>query len=50
MRELLNKYADVFTKASKPIAQNIKHKIGSLDPERPIPHRRLQRMGDKELK
>ena len=44
MHELINKYADAFTKPSKPIVQDIKHKIELLDPEKPIPHHRLKIM------
>ena len=44
MHELLNKYADVFTKPGKPVAREIKHKIELLDPAKPIPHHRLQIM------
>ena len=38
MRELVNKYANVFTKPSKPVAREIKHKTELLDPEKPIPY------------
>ena len=41
MRELLNKYADVFTKPGISIAKDIKHKIELLDPDKPITHHRL---------
>ena len=44
MPKLVNKYANVLTKPGKPVALDIKHKIKSLDPEKPIPHYRLQRM------
>ena len=50
MHELLNKFADVFTKPDKPVAWNIKHKIELLDPTKPIPHRRLPIMSERELK
>ena len=49
MRKLLNKYADVFTKLGQPVAQDIKHRIESLDPVKPIPHHRLQIMIEKEF-
>ena len=38
MRELVNKYADVFTKPRKPVARDIKHKIELLNPANPILH------------
>ena len=44
MYALLNKYADIFTKLSKPVARDIKHKIKLLDPAKPIPHHRLKKM------
>ena len=50
LSELLNKYADVFTKPGKPVARDIKHKIELLDPAKPIPYHRLQRMSEIELK
>ena len=46
MHELLNKYADIFTKPGKPVAQDIKHKIELLDPAKPIPHHRMQIMSE----
>ena len=49
MHELVNKYADVFTKPGKPVAQDIKHKIELLDPEKPIPHHRLQRISERKF-
>ena len=49
MCELVNKYADVFTKPGKPIAQDIKHKIELLDPAKPIPYHRLQRISEREF-
>ena len=42
MHELVNKYANVFTKPDKPVARDIKHKIMLLDPEKSIPHHSLQ--------
>ena len=33
MRELVYKYADVYTKPGKPVAYDIKHKIELLGPE-----------------
>ena len=38
MLKLVNKYADVFKKPGKPVAQNIKQKNELLGPEKPIPH------------
>ena len=38
MQELVIKYADVFTKLGKPVAQDTKHKIEFLNPAKPIPH------------
>ena len=49
MKELVNKYADVFSKPGKPVARDIKHKIDLLDPSKAIPHHRQQRMSEKEL-
>ena len=49
-RELVNKYADVFTNPSKPVAIDIKQKIELLDPEKPIPHHKLQRISEIKLK
>ena len=49
MSELVNKYADVFTKLGKSVAQEIKHKIDLLDPAKPIPHHRLQIMSEREF-
>ena len=49
MHELVNKYVDIFTKQSKPVAQNIKRKIELIDPEKPLPHYRLPRMHVKKL-
>ena len=49
MRELVYKYADVFTKPCKSIARDIKYKIELLDPEKTIPHHKLLRMNAKEL-
>ena len=49
MYELINNYADVFTKPGKPVARDIKHKIELLDPEKPKPHHRLKRMGARKL-
>ena len=49
MHELLNKYADVFTKPDKPVAREIKHKIELLDPAKPIPHHRLQIVSEKSI-
>ena len=43
MHELVNNYANVFTKPSKPVAQDIKHKIELLDPAKSIPHYKLQK-------
>ena len=43
------KYAYVFTKLGKPVAQDIKHKIKLLDPEKPIPHHRPQIMSEIAL-
>ena len=37
MSELVNKYADVFTKPGKPFAWDIMYKIDFLDPAKPIP-------------
>ena len=42
MRELVNKYADVFIKSGKLVAQDIKHKIEFLDTEKPVYRHRLQ--------
>ena len=50
MRELIYKYADVFRKPGKPIAQDIKHKIEFLDPAKHIPHHRLQRISERDLR
>ena len=36
MCELLDKYADVFTKPGKPVTRDIMHKIELLDPTKPI--------------
>ena len=47
MRELINKYADIFTKPSKPFSYDIKHKVELLDPEKSIPHHILLRMSEK---
>ena len=44
MYELFYKYADVFTKLGKPVVQNIKHKNELLDPEKLVPHHKLQRI------
>ena len=41
MRELVNKYADTYTKLGKPVAGDIKHKIELLEPAKPRPHQRL---------
>ena len=49
MRELVNKFANVLTKPGKPVAPDIKYKIEFLDPEKPIPYRRLQRMTEREF-
>ena len=49
MYKLVNKYADVFTKPGKAIAQDIKHKIELVDPAKPIPQHRLQRMSERKL-
>ena len=49
MHELVNKYSGVFTKPGKPIAQDIKHNIKLLDPIKPIPHHKLQRMNRIKL-
>ena len=49
MHALLNKYFGVFTKPGKPVAQDIKHKIEFLDPAKPIPHHRLQRISEIEF-
>ena len=48
MHELVNKYADVFVKPCKSFAQDIKHKIELLDPTKPIPRHRLQRISERE--
>ena len=47
--ELLNKYTGVFTKPGEPVLCNMIHKTELLDPEKPISHRRLQRMNEKNL-
>ena len=49
MRELVNKYADVFTKPGKPVAWDIKHKTELLDPAKHIPHYRLKRINEMKL-
>ena len=49
MRELVNKYADVFTKPGKPIARDIKHKIELLYPEKPIAHYKLQIISETDI-
>ena len=38
MSELVNKYADSFTKPAKAVTQDIKHYIEFLDPDKPITH------------
>ena len=48
MHELVYKYADVLTKQGKPVVRDTKHKIELLDPEKPIPHHRLQIMSERE--
>ena len=50
MCELVNKYADVFMKLGKPVAQDIKQKNELLASEKPIPHHRLQSMSEREFK
>ena len=50
MHELVNKYADVFTKPGKPVIQDIKHKTKLLDPANPIFLHRLQKMNKIEFK
>ena len=49
MCELVNKYADVFTKPGKPVSGDIKHKIRLLDPAKPISCYGLQRISEREL-
>ena len=49
MHELVNKYTDVLTNLGKPIAQDIKHKIELLDPEKPMPNHSLQIISKREL-
>ena len=49
MHRLLNEYADVSTKLVKPVVRDIKHKIELLDPAKPIPYHRLQRMSERKL-
>ena len=49
IHELVNNYADIFTKPGKPIAQDIKHIIELLDPAKLLPHHRLQRMSERKL-
>ena len=46
MRELFNKYAYVFTKPGKPVARGIKHKTELLNPAKPIPNHRMQRISE----
>ena len=50
MHDLVNKYADVFTKPGRPVAREIKQKNELLDPAKPIPHHRLQIISERELK
>ena len=49
MRKLVNQYADIFTKQSKSVAQDIKHKIELIDPEKPLPHYRMPRIHERKL-
>ena len=49
MRQLVIKYAAVFTKPGKPVAWDIKHKIELLEPTKPKPHRRLLRMSGNKI-
>ena len=49
MHALVNKYSDALTKLGKPITQDIKHKVELLDPAKPIPHHKLQRVSEREL-
>ena len=49
VRELPTKYADVFTKPGKPVAQDVKHKTELLDPVKAIPYHRLQRISEREF-
>ena len=47
MHELVYKYADIFAKPGKPVAQDIKPKIELLDPAKPKPYQKLQIMSEK---
>ena len=49
IRELVYKYADVYTKPGKPVVYDIKHKIELLGPAKPVCYHRLQRMSEKKI-
>ena len=49
MHELINKYANVFIKLGKPVAQDIKHITEFLGHKNLIPHHKKQIMSEKKL-